>query len=176
MKYLGEKLDAPTVEVIVIPRQTGDIVFKAAAILDYSNFEKMCPQPEPPESMVPGGGTQQDIEDPKYNEHLNEWAERKSHWMILKSLQSTEDLEWETVDMAKPETWKNYAQELRDAHFTDYHINQILNIAITVNGLDQSKIDEATKSFLAGQLLHQNAENSPSSEQKGTGSGEPAKD
>lgn len=173
MKLNGRTL-VPNVEVVVIPRQSGDLVFKAAAVLDYDEHDKLNPQPEPPIRLLPGGVRQQNIEDPKYIKAVDDWATNKFHWMFLKSLSATEGLEWETVKMDQPKTWQNYKAEMSKAGITPGEVARIEMLVTDACGLNQQKIDEATKRFLAGQAQAQSGEHSPSSGQNTTPSGVPA--
>ena len=172
MKIQGHELTGPAVEVLVIPRQSGDIVFKAKAVLDYTDFDKLCPLPTAPEILRPGGGKAQDVNDPEYVKALDEWASHKTEWMVLKSLEGTEGLEWETIDYSDPDTWKNYVDEFTKAGFSETEINRLVNTAATACGLNQTKIDEATKRFLAGQAANQLNGSYHSSELSTTPSGD----
>jgi len=150
MKIKGQAIDGPQEEVVVIPRGDSEIVFKARAVLNFEPFEKINPMPQPKEKMLPGGERVQNLDDPDYEKKLQEWAQQKSDWMIIKSLSATEGLEWDTVDLAKPDTWGNYRTEL-ETTFTPGECSKIINIVMTACGLNQDKIEEATKRFLAGQ-------------------------
>ncbi len=150
MKFNGMKLDAHYVETIVIPRPKGDIVFKAQPT-DYTLFEKLCPQPKPPTVQKPGKEAAPDLKNPKYLAKINKWAVLKTDYMFVNSLTATEGVEWETVVSDKPETWSNLPKELLDSGFTDGEVARIFDIVTSVNGLDGSKIDEATKAYLAAQ-------------------------
>jgi hypothetical protein len=173
MKINGRKI-GPSIETVVIPREGEDFVFRAQAVLDYSEFDTNNPEPKPPEALMPGGERKLIYDNPKYQERVGEWAESKTHWMILKSLQATEGLEWETVKMEDPSTWPNYQEEMKTSGLSPAEINTIVQTVITANGLNQQKIDEALERFLAGQArLPENA-SSPSTEQQTTPSGEPA--
>jgi hypothetical protein len=149
MKIHGKKISA-NIEVVVIPRQDGDIVFQAQAVLDYSDFEKLNPRPVPPEIMRPGGVKALDVEDKVFNEKIFEWAQQKTSWMVLKSLQATPGLEWETVNLSDPSTWANYAKEMTESGLTPAEIARVVDCVTTACGLNQKKIDEATQRFLAG--------------------------
>jgi hypothetical protein len=155
MKIKGKKLDAPVVETIVIPRVDRDIVFQAKAVRSYADFDALCPRPIPATIMRPDGTQSQDVEDPEFKKAIETWAMNRSNWMILKALEATEGLEWETVKMNDPSTWGNYGKELEETNLSQIEINRIINICITANGLDQAKIDKATESFLAGQAARQ---------------------
>jgi len=176
MKINGVKVKGAYEEVIVFPRQTGNLVFKARAIADYSAFEKLCPTPVPPTRRYPGGREVKDVEDPKFNEALDKWANDKTDWMVLESLKVTPGLEWETVDVSDSETWGNYKDELKEAGLSPAEQGRLIECVGSANGLDQSKIDEATESFLVAQAAAANPESFLGSEQPATPSGEPASD
>jgi len=152
VKINGKVIEKAPPEVIVIPRQTGDIVFKAQAILDYTDFDAACPLPKAPTIHRPGQETPVlNPEDPKYKEKLLDWAEKKTDWMVLKSLLATDGLEWSTVDMSKPDTWSNYKKEMATSGFSEYEINRIMDKVFSACGLSTTKIDIATQNFLASQ-------------------------
>ena len=150
MKLNGKTITGPKPEVIVIPKGSDEFVFKAIPVLSYDEFDKLCPTPLPPEKILPGGEKQLDITDKDYNEKLTDWASKKNAWMVITSLSATEGIEWDTIEMDDPETWNNYIKELQQA-FTDNECNLIYNLVLCACGLNQEKIDEATKRFLAGQ-------------------------
>ena len=150
MKINGKIIEGPKPEVIVIPKGADEYVFKAMPILDYEDFDKLCPVPLPPEKVLKGGEVQHDTNDKEYTTKLTEWAVKKNAWMTITSLSATEGLEWETVDLSDPETWSGYIKELGKS-FTDSECNLIYSLVLTACGLNQEKIDEATKRFLAGQ-------------------------
>lgn len=173
MKLNGKKLDGPNIEVVVIPRQSGELVFKAQAVLDYDECDKLNPMPKPPKRLMPGGVVQENVNDPKYLKAVDQWATRKFYWMLLESLKATEGLEWETVKMDDPSTWESYKAEMKQAGLTPGEIGRIEMCVSDACGLNQAKIDEATKRFLAGQAQVPAAPSSPSSEHKTMPSGEP---
>ena len=151
MKIKGKTIEAPSEEVIVFPRKSGNLVFKAKPVQNYDDFDKICPEPKAGTLMRPGGETAEDVEDPAYKKALEDWASYKTHWMILQSLSATEGLEWDTVDMSKPETYSNYIKELEDSGVTAIEVSRLFEIMQTACGLNQDKIDEATNAFLAGE-------------------------
>ena len=176
MKIKGQAVNAKNLEYIVIPRQQGDIVFVAQAVMSYDEFETMCPRPQPPKRTHKGGSVTLATDDPKYLKLLNDWAQQHSDWMVLRSLEATEGLTWDKVDMAKPETYQNWRAELTEAGFVNAEIMRILSGVMTANGLNQVRIDEAQSAFLAGLAKGQNLALLPLTEPLSTPSGEPAKD
>lgn len=175
MKLGGKVLNSLNIETLVIPRGDGDdLVFKFQAVLDYNEFDEKYPIPEPLIRTYPGGRTEKDTESNEYKERLNTWAEKKAHWMFLKSISATPDLVWETIDMANSDTWVNYMTELQTAGFTPPEIARMVITATSACGLNQDKIDEATKRFLAGPGTMPKGQSSPSTEQVSTPSGDAA--
>ena len=151
MKLNGAQVDARYIETVVIPRGDAQYVFKARPLTaeDDLFFEKVCPQPAPPTFQVPGGKVEADLTNAAFVLKKQEWSNSRSEYLFLKSLEATEDLEWETVLESDPSTWGNIEAELLSAGFLSPEIIRIFNIVILANGLDQSKIEKATKSFLA---------------------------
>jgi len=174
MRINGKNLDGPVPLVVVIPRANGNVVFKAKAVQDYSDFDALCPKPEAPQIMRPGGATSVDVTDKDYLAAMGEYSTKKVDWIILESLSATDDLEWETVVKSEPDTWGNYEKELTVAGFLDSEQQKIVGIVVDINGLNESLIEEATKGFLASQQEAREKESSQVSEQNGTQSGAPA--
>jgi len=150
MKFHGEKLECPNIAVLVLPRGDGEVVFKAQAVLDYDEFDKLCLEPKAPVRVV-RNRREVVADDPTYVAAVNMHNERRMAWIILKSLQATDGLEWETVDMLKPDTWPNYVTELQESKFSIIEINKIVGLALQANALDEAKLEAARQAFLAGQ-------------------------
>lgn len=150
MKINGKKLDGPNYDVIVFPRVDGDIVIKVQCVLDYTPFTDKFELPVAPKVQMRGSKDwKPNTEDPTYNAAIEKYSTYKTNWMMLKSLEINDDLEWETVDMADPETWGNYVQELEEAGFADMHIAKIINSVAGINGLNDDMMEAAKERFLA---------------------------
>lgn len=149
MKIKGKKLSGPYVVTVVLPREEGNIVFKAQAVLDFEEFEQLCPRPMAPEIVRPGNVRSRDTTDKIYQKKLTEWSENQVHWMVIQSLKATPELEWETLKDNDPSTWSNYQQEMKEAGISIAEQARIIDAVMTASGLNQDKIDEATKAFLA---------------------------
>jgi len=151
MKIAGKELgSSPNVEYVVIPRSDGDIPFICTAVLDFEEFDRICPTPETPTVLAPGGIQTPDVNDADYLKAVQDHGKQRIDWMILKSLSSPDGLVWESVDMKDPETWKNYEKELQSAGFAFMEIVHIRNVCLQVNMFDETKMIEARKRFLAG--------------------------
>ena len=96
MKIGGIKVNRPAIKTIVFAREDEDFVFKARAVLDYDEFEELCQRPTAPEVLRPGGIRESNVNAKSYQEALDKWAGYRTSWMIIKSLDATSDLEWET--------------------------------------------------------------------------------
>jgi hypothetical protein len=155
MKIFGE---TPKANLVIIPIPRGNdtaVIFKAQAVLDNDDFDKLCPMPIAPTITRPGKPATQDVTDKVYLKAVNEYSSNKLAWMVIKSLEATEGLEWDTIELNDPDTWSNYEQELREGGFSEAEIMHIINGVIEANGLSDDKIDEARNSFLAGRLVGQ---------------------
>lgn len=149
---IGKQELGPQIRVLVIPRQTGNIIFKAKAVLDYKAFDALIKMPVPPTVTMKGETeAKPNFKDSKYMEDLNKYVELKRDWMFIESLSITPDLVWEKIKLTDPASWKLWTEELMEAGFTPSEVNRIVGLIIDANGMDQTLIDEATKSFLAGQ-------------------------
>lgn len=152
MKINGKTIKGPNIETIVIPRGDDVIVFTAQAVLDYKPFDAMVPNPVPPAVLYRGETVARpNYEAPAYKEAISKRAIQKYFWMMIKSLQSTEGLEFEIVKFEDPTTWSQLDDELRNAGFTPLEINKIYEGVLTANGMNEEKIEQARKHFLAKQ-------------------------
>lgn len=150
MKINGKKIAGPNIEIVVLPRGDGEnLVFKAQAVLNSDDFDKICPRPEPPVRVGKGGIKVQNIEDLGFKAELLQYGEMRMAWIILQSLKATEGLEWETVDLSDPSTWKNYNSELKDSGLAEMEISRIINCVFDANSLNEEKVKAARDSFLA---------------------------
>jgi hypothetical protein len=149
MKLNGKKIEGPNEVTIVIPRGSGeDIILKARAVLDLDDFEEMCPIPTPPTRRMAGGQDVPNLKDQGYMAALQRRAVMRLTYIMLTSLEATEGLEWETVDLSDSNTWDNYLSELKDSGFSPIEIQRIQADVIEVNALNEAKIEEARQRFL----------------------------
>jgi hypothetical protein len=149
MKIKGKKIEGANEVVIVIPRDSdADIILKASAVLDMAPFEAMCPPPEPPRKMIPGGKEVRNLKDPGYLKQLENHSVKRLNWIVLTSLEATDGLEWEKIDLSDPTTWNNFQDEMKEAGFSNVEVNRIVADVIGVNALSEEKIQEARERFL----------------------------
>ena len=152
MKITGIDFNAPTNIVIPILRGETEIIFQASCISDYSEFEKICIEPEAPmKRFRESGKTTPDLNDKDYREKIEKFSTYRYEWMVAKSLLATEGLEWDTVDFSNPDTFANYKEELKSLKFSDIQIGQLIQGVLESNGLSESRLSEAKNRFLASQ-------------------------
>jgi hypothetical protein len=160
MKINGRKIIGPNREIIPIPREDQeDIIFIAEAILDDSEFKKLCPIPTPRMKKIEGQDLP-DLKDPAYIKQVDNYSRKKTAWTVLKSLRATEGLVWEMVDETDPSTWMLFEKELKESGFSELEINRIVNGVFSANGLNEAKIDAAKQRFLLVQQARQEQQSS----------------
>jgi len=152
MKIAGVELAAPDNVIIPIIRGGTEIIFQAACVVDFSEFENVLKAPEPKIRTKPGDTVGKPIVDSaEFKTAINEYSSSKVAWMVCKSLLATKDLEWETVDFSNPETWINYEAELKGISLNEYQISKLVTGVMEANGLSESRVAEAKARFLASQ-------------------------
>lgn len=170
MKIGGHEVTAPSEELLVFPRASHPIVFKAKALPDMDEFYKLVPEPKPPGKLTRDGWIPQ-LNDPSYTEIMSKHVKQKVGYMVTRTLMASE-IEWDTVDIDNPRTWPNWETDLRNAGMTQAETNRLAQLIMETNGLNEAKLIEARESFLLGQALEQSGFSIPSSEQPSTPSGE----
>lgn len=148
MKIKGKSIPAPLPVQIPILREDELIVFTCKPVLNYAEFDKLCPEPEIP--MMLKRGESNPVPDPtdkQYKAATAKWAERKMAWLIITSLSATEGMAWEKVNVNHPDTWELYTEELADSQFTQAEINQLVGGVFEANSLSDKRHKEAMERF-----------------------------
>lgn len=149
MKIKGRNLQA-NVETLVLPRPGGeDIVLTFRALADIDEFEKMVPEPEAPKGRNSKGQIVPDFEDESFKQQMKRRSDQQYDYMMLASMSATEGLEWDRVNIKDPNTYHHWEAELKEAGFSMWEIGRIKATVISVNGLNEAKIQAAQASFLA---------------------------
>ncbi len=175
MKLTGHTFDEPAIEYCILPKGEVTVVFKCGPVLDYEEFDKLCPVPSAPTLIKKGGIRELDIQDTTYLDQISKRGDLRVQYIVLKSLEYTEGLDWETVDMEEPSTWGNFHDELKKAYFTETDINRIQNACFAANSLSELKVEQARANFFAGlEEAKVEASSGPTPEQGTTSSGEVA--
>lgn len=151
MKMNGKPLNKEAhIRHIVIPRQEGDILFVARGVYDFTPFDSIFKMPEPPVVVLKGGVKKKETDNSQYLAELTEYSEIKKAWLIMESLKSSPNIEWETVTYDNPETWRNCLSELEE-YFNPAEVTAIQEAVFIVCGFSTELIQQATSDFLAGQ-------------------------
>ena len=150
MKINGQTLGEPEPRVIVFTRKGQDFVFKVKPVYDFTEFDKICPEPVQRTSLVHGP-----IVDDKYKKRVSDYYARKTEWAILQALSATDGLEWDTIVPDDPETWKNYEKELSDAGLTSGEMVYLIEQINAVNSVDEKVMEAARDRFIASQEADQ---------------------
>lgn len=152
MKFKGKTIAPPSPVKVEIFRDSGNVMILCGAVLGSEEFDALCPEPKAPVTTdVSTGAQRKKTEDKSYIERLATHNKLYVAFTMLKSLQATPDLEWETVDLTKPDTWLNYEVEMKKV-FTQGEINRITSGVWEANNPTSSRRQEALDSFTGSQL------------------------
>lgn len=162
----------PKEEILVLPRGTQQVVFRAVGIPDYEEFNTLCPEPKPPGKLTKDGWEPHE-DDPDYKSLMAAHGAKRLAWMVIKSLEPSE-IEWDTVVPAKPSTWANWQKDLKNAGFSQVECNRIQQLVFQANCLDEEKLKRARDVFLLGQQPVPSEFSGRSTEPESTQSGAPA--
>lgn len=149
MRIGGVDVNGPNEVLMVLPREDGDIVIKARAVLDMDTFEELCPEPKPPGHRTKDG-VEPNIDDAGYKQQMANYNEKRLAFIVVKSLEPSE-IEWETVDPENPNTLENWQEDFRNCGLATVEINRIIQVVMEANALDESKLEAARQVFLRGQ-------------------------
>jgi hypothetical protein len=155
----------PEPMVVVIPKGEQKFVFKCAPVMDFTEFEVLCPRPKPPIISRPGQQDVADITDKAYRAAMDTRGEKRFAYMVVKSMSATEGLEWDTVKLNDSSTWTNYHSDLIGAGFSDVEISKIVEKVVLISGFSEEMIEQATASFLVSQAQEAETQSSQGSEQ-----------
>lgn len=149
MKIGGIDVNGPNEVLLVLPREGGDIVIKARAVLDMDTFEEICPEPKPP-ALRTKDGVEPDINDAGYKQQMSNYNDKRLAFIIVKSLEPSE-IEWDTVDPKVPNTLENWQKDFTKCGLATVEINRIIQAVMEANALDENKLEAARQVFLRGQ-------------------------
>lgn len=172
MKIGGVPITAPSEELLVLPRDEGDLVFRAKALPDMDEFYKLCPEPEPPGKLTKDGWVP-DEGDPNYKTVVANYVKQRVGYMVVHSL-APSNIEWASVEPHNPKTWGRWDEELKAAGLTQREVNLVWELVISANALSEDKLKKARESFLRGQAAGRAKSSGLHTEPQTTPSGEPA--
>lgn len=170
MKINGQAVEAPVEEVLVLQRGNGRVVFLACAV-DLDEFYALCPEPKPPGKITPEGWVPEP-NDPGYRQIKANHNIQLNAYVVVHSLVPSK-IEWDTVVLDNPSTWKNWRDDLKNNHFSTFEIGRIFQLTQDANCLNEEKLQRARELFLQGKAAALDASTSPNSEPTSMPSGEP---
>jgi len=174
MRIGGVELTGPNEEILVLPRLSGDIVIRARAVSDMSDFEKLVPEPKAPGKLTKDGWVPQ-LDDETFKQRMEAYHTQRFAYMVIKSLAPSE-IEWDKVRLDNPQTWKHWDKELREAGLAETEVNRITVCVMQANSLDERKLKEARELFLRGMAEEVSSSSGHPTEPENMPSGELATD
>lgn len=177
MKVNGRVASVNVVTEMFIREGQDPIVFKATAITGGDDFTKYVVVPTPPSIRRVGEDIDTlDFTDEKYQKAMRKYGELQWLFLIIKSLEATPGLVWETIKIEDPTTWSNLDEELFDFGLSNAEKNRLIQAVRRANSLDENFIEEAKKRFIRSQQALQITDtSSPADAPLNTKSGEPVK-
>lgn len=148
MRIGGQEINGPNEVTLVLPRETGDIVIKARAVMNLAEFEAKCPLPQAP-GIRDKNGHRPNTDDPTYKQMMNDYNLKKFHYIFLVSLIPS-DIEWDSVNMDDPSTWGNWMDDFEKCGISGVEANRVVTLVKQANSLDEDKLKEARENFLLG--------------------------
>ena len=145
----AQVLDGPSEEILVLPRSNGELVITARAVQSMEDFDRFVPEPKAKMGWAKGKGTIPLTKDPQFKQQMESYGNKRFAFMALKSLEPS-DIEWQTVDLHKPDTWDNWMDELKENGLSEFEVNRIIQLIMQANALDEAKLKEARETFLRG--------------------------
>lgn len=152
MKIKGQQVSPPKPVEFIIYREDeqgkpANLTFLCGAVLDYAEFEKLCPAPKAPlRTDIKTGEQTRDVTHKRFRIDNELYADRRINYMIIKSISATPDFEWELVKLNDPNTWDKYEEELRSC-LTPAEATLLVNAAIEANSPSKNRRKEALENF-----------------------------
>jgi hypothetical protein len=174
MRIGGVKIEGPNEEILVLPRLGEDIVIRAMAVSDMSEFHALVPEPKPPGKLTKNGW-EPTLKDETFKQRMIKYGEQRYAYMVIKSLAPSK-IEWERVDSDNPKTWALWEEELREAGLSTVEVDRISVCVMRANALDENKLKEARELFLHGMAEEQRKSSGLETEPESMPSGELASD
>jgi hypothetical protein len=172
MKIAGRQSFGLPEEILVLPRPGEPIVFIARGLPDLDDFEKLCPEPQPPGKLTKDGWVP-NPDDKGYKAIVAAYHKKRLAYMVIKSLEPTE-IEWDHVSLDNPATWTNWDKELKAEGLTQVEVNRVIQIVLEANCLSEDKLKAAREGFQRGRQPAPAEFSSPHTEPESSQSGKPA--
>lgn len=173
MKVGGVPISKPEVDVFVLPRPEGDLVFRGQAVDSLDEYLDQCGGIPKPPRVLTKNGWEDNTEDKSYRDIIRSLEEKRISYMVLRTLEPS-DIEWSSVDINSPSTWSNWEKDFREAGLTQVEVQRLFRWVMDINCLNESKLKEAREVFLAGIRQRKDESSGHQTEPENTQSGEPA--
>ena len=148
MKIAGQRVNLPPRDVVIFPRTSGQLLFHITGAASWEAFDAACPRPEPPK-IIKRGKAVENPEDATFKLRIQKWLDLRQNWLILQALSIPEnEIEWETVDIAKPSTWNSVEKELRETGLSEMEFQRLVGKVYDVNALTERAMESARANFL----------------------------
>jgi hypothetical protein len=121
------------------------LVFYAQAVRSMEEFDAVLPKPRAGGQYTRNGWEETDTDAPAYKVALAQWRAKRWAYIFIKTIEPS-NMEWDTVDINKPDTWLGYESELR-AVLGHFELNQLTQMVNAANALDEEALDEARANF-----------------------------
>ena len=128
-----------------------DFEFIAKAVDIDDPLLEAIKEPQAPIIQRPGKADIRDTSDAGYVKSMDDFSTKRTGFFVVKSLEATEGLSWDTVDINNPETWGNYFTELEGAGFSKIEIGIIIKNITDANMISDEYLKKAREDFLATQ-------------------------
>ena len=147
MKIDGMEVEGLNEDVLVLPRSTGNLVFKGRAVESFDAFESECPVPLPP-VLLTRKGKKDDTDDAGYKQMLVNHQVKRMAWLAIMTL-APSNIEWDTVKIEESKTWANWVDDMAKI-LSPGEQRRLLDFILEVNCLDERKVAAARADFLVG--------------------------
>lgn len=167
-------LASPNEDVLVLPRRNTQIVITARAFKSLEQFEEHVKKPDPKKVFQKGKGWLPNLKDKTYLNQMERYGKLRVAYYVVKSLEPS-NIEWPNLDTEDLTTWDKWEEDFLASGFTQHECNLILGLCLSVNNLDERKMEQSRDLFVLGQE-QLDALDSQKEEQNSTQSGELAKE
>lgn len=173
MKFGDREFKSFNIRKLTITRGKGTeplvLTFGPASVDDY---EKYYPEPKVPTKQKRGSDEWiPNPDDKKYKEALKKRNDAFRDYTVIKSMEYSK-VDWDTVNIADPDTWSNWKEDLKNCGFSAHEIQLVQIAVMEANSYTDQGISESEESFLATQAEAKNQENIQEEEISNTSNGE----
>lgn len=137
------------------------LAFLAQPVWDFDEFEELVPMPVNKKMRFnkdAPGGKEPDPNNPAHKDAMRLYGRKRWGYTILKTLEPSPDLEWETCSLADPTTWDKAEAELAET-LANYEFAKVMKLIDEANALDDEKLEANAEDFFRARLAEEADEN-----------------